>query len=142
MKMKSVKIVLAIAVTFFVFGTPLYAQGTDSRIGSIARERNEHAAAPATSISKEEAQKKYPARGGAYAVAQRDSHDPSGVVILCKAVSRHTSRLRSALPEWQIDAQQLCLRVVDSLNDGPFDENKCSSDSFRNFAECSFSELV
>ncbi len=57
MKMKSVKIVLAIAVTFFVFGTPLYAQGTDSRIGSIARERNEHAAAPATAISKEEAQK-------------------------------------------------------------------------------------
>ena len=81
MKMKSVKIVLAIAVTFFVFGTPLYAQGTDSRIGSIARERNEHAAAPATAISKEEAQKKYPARGSAYAVAQRDSHDPSGVVI-------------------------------------------------------------
>ena len=80
MKMKSVKIVLAIAVTFFVLGTPLYAQGTDSRIGSIARERNEHAAAAATAISKEEAQKKYPARG-AYPVAQRDSHDPSGVVI-------------------------------------------------------------
>ena len=81
MKMKCLKIVLAIVVTLFVLGTPLYAQGTDSRIGSIARERNEHAAAPATSISKEEAQKKYPARGGAYAVAQRDSHDPSGVVI-------------------------------------------------------------
>jgi hypothetical protein len=81
MKMKCLKIVLAIAVTFFVFGTPLYAQGTDSRIGSIARERNEHAAAPATAISKEEAQKKYPPRGGSgYPSAQRDPKDPSGVV--------------------------------------------------------------
>ena len=81
MKMKCLKIVLAIAVTFFVLGTPLYAQGTDSRIGSIARERNEHAAAAATAISKADAEKKYPSRGGAYPIAQRDSHDPSGVVI-------------------------------------------------------------
>jgi hypothetical protein len=81
MKMKCLKIVLAIVVTLFVLGTPLYAQGTDSRIGSIARERQEKAAASATAISKEEAQKKYPARGGAYPPAQRDPHDPSGVVI-------------------------------------------------------------
>ena len=78
--MKSLKILLAIAVTFFVLGTPLYAQGTDSRIGSIARERGEHAAMEAKAISKEEAQKKYPSRGGAYPVGQRDSHDPSGVI--------------------------------------------------------------
>jgi len=81
MKMKCLKIVLAIAVTLFVLGIPLYAQGTDSRIGSIARERQEKAAATATAISKEEAQKKYPARGGVYPAAQRDPHDPSGVVI-------------------------------------------------------------
>jgi len=81
MKIKCLKIVLAIAGTLFVLGTPLYAQGTDSRIGSIARERQEKAAATATAISKEEAQKKYPARGGAYPAAQRDPHDPSGVVI-------------------------------------------------------------
>ena len=80
MKMKSVKIVLAIAVTLFVLGTPLYAQGTDSRIGSIARERQEKAAATATAISKEEAQKKYPMKGNSYPVASRDPHDPSGVV--------------------------------------------------------------
>jgi hypothetical protein len=81
MKMKCLKIVLAIVVTLFVLGTPLYAQGTDSRIGSIARERQEKAAASATAISKEDAQKKYPARGGAYPPATRDPHDPSGVVI-------------------------------------------------------------
>ena len=80
MKMKCLKIVLAIAVTLFVLDTSLYAQGTDSRIGSIARERNEHAAATATAISKEEAQKKYPPRGVGYPVAQRDPKDPSGVV--------------------------------------------------------------
>ena len=43
MKMKSLKILWAITIALFVLGTPLYAQGTDSRIGSIARERNEHA---------------------------------------------------------------------------------------------------
>jgi|SRR5215471_8115994 len=80
MKMKCLKIVLAITVTLFVLGTPLYAQ-TDSRIGSIARERNEHAAAPATAISKADAEKKYPSRGGGYPAGQRDSHDPSGVVL-------------------------------------------------------------
>jgi hypothetical protein len=81
MKKKCLKIVLAIAVTLFVLGTPLYAQGTDSRIGSIARERNEHAAAPATAISKADAEKKYPPRGGSYPPATRDPKDPSGVVM-------------------------------------------------------------
>jgi hypothetical protein len=82
MKMKCLKIVLAITVTLFVLGTPLYAQGTDSRIGSIARERQEKSAAIATAISKEEAQKKYPPRGGSgYPTATRDPHDPSGVVL-------------------------------------------------------------
>jgi len=80
MNMKSLKILLAIAITFFVLGAPLYAQGTDSRIGSIARERGEKAAMEAKAISKADAEKKYPSRGGAYPVGQRDPHDPSGVI--------------------------------------------------------------
>ena len=74
MKMKSLSILSAITVTSFVFGTPLYAQGTDSRIGSIKRERGEHAAVEAKAISKADAEKKYP-------VGQRDAHDAVGVVI-------------------------------------------------------------
>jgi hypothetical protein len=81
MKMKSLKILLAISVASGVLGTAVYAQGTDSRIGSIARERGEKGAIEATAISKADAEKKYPIKGGAYPVAQRDAHDPSGVVI-------------------------------------------------------------
>ena len=44
MKMKSLKILSAITIALFVLGTTLYAQGTDSRIGSIARERVDHGA--------------------------------------------------------------------------------------------------
>jgi len=81
MKMKSLKILLAIKSGLFVLGAPLYAQGTDSRIGSIARERGEHAATEAKTIAKADAEKKYPIKGGAYAVGQRDPHDPSGIVV-------------------------------------------------------------
>ena len=80
MKKTSVNIISGVVAGLFVLGTTVYAQGTDSRIGSIARERGEHAAIQATTISKEEAQKKYPPRGGCYPTAQRDPHDPSGVV--------------------------------------------------------------
>jgi hypothetical protein len=80
MKMKSLRILSAITIALFVLGTTLYAQGTDSRIGSIARERGEHAAIEAKAISKAEAEKKYPAKGGGYPTATRDPHDPSGVV--------------------------------------------------------------
>ena len=80
MKNTSLKIISGIVGGLFVLGTTVYAQGTDSRIGSIARERGEHEAIPAEAISKEEAQKKYPSRGGSYPAAQRDPHDPSGVV--------------------------------------------------------------
>ena len=80
MKMKSLKILSAITIALFVLGTPVYAQGTDSRIGSIARERGEKGATEATAISKADADKKYPVKGGAYPVGQRDAHDPSGVV--------------------------------------------------------------
>jgi hypothetical protein len=80
MKKTSLKIISGAVAGLFVLGTTVYAQGTDSRIGSIARERGEHEALPAQAISKEEAQKKYPPRNGGYPAAQRDPHDPSGVV--------------------------------------------------------------
>ena len=81
MKMKSLKILSAITIALFVLGTAVYAQGTDSRIGSIARERQEKQATEAKAISKADAEKQYPAKGGAYPVGQRDAHDPSGVVV-------------------------------------------------------------
>jgi hypothetical protein len=81
MKMKALKILSAITIALAVFGTTLYAQGTDTRIGSIARERGEKGAAEAKAITKAEADKKYPVKGGAYPVGQRDAHDPSGIVV-------------------------------------------------------------
>jgi hypothetical protein len=78
--MKSVKILLAIVAGSFLLGTPLYAQFSDSRIGSIGHERQEKQATEAKAITKAEADKKYPAKGGAYPTGQRDPHDPSGVV--------------------------------------------------------------
>jgi len=80
MKNKSLKILSAITIALAVLGTTVYAQGTDSRIGSIARERQEKAAIQATPITKAEAQKKYPLKSGTYPPATRDAHDPSGVV--------------------------------------------------------------
>ena len=81
MKMKSLKILSAGAIALAVLGTTTYAQGTDSRIGSIAREREQKGATEATTISKADAEKKYPVKGGAYPVGQRDAHDASGIVV-------------------------------------------------------------
>jgi hypothetical protein len=82
MKTKSLKIISAIVIAFFALGTTVFAQGTDSRIGSIARERVEHGATEAKGITKAEAEKKYPPpRGGSYPSGSRDAHDPSGVVV-------------------------------------------------------------
>jgi len=78
--MKKTSIILGVVAGLFMLGSSVHAQGTDSRIGSIARERGEHAAIEAKAISKEEAQKKYPAKGGGYPTATRDPHDPTGVV--------------------------------------------------------------
>jgi hypothetical protein len=80
MKNKSLKILSVIAIASALLGTSLYAQGTDSRIGSIARERQEKQAIPATPITQAEAAKKYPSKGGTYPVGQRDAHDASGIV--------------------------------------------------------------
>jgi hypothetical protein len=81
MKKKSLKILSAITIALAVVATTVYAQGTDSRIGSIARERGEKQATEATAITKADAEKKYPIKGGAYPVGQRDPHDPSGIVV-------------------------------------------------------------
>jgi hypothetical protein len=80
MKNKSIKILSAITIALGVLGTNLYAQGTDSRIGSIARERQEKQAIEATALTKAEAEKKYPPKSGTYPPGTRDAHDPSGVV--------------------------------------------------------------
>ena len=84
MKTKSVNIVSTLVIGVFVLGTTLYAQqgghATDSRIGSIGRERQEKQAIEAKAITKAEADKKYPVKGGAYPTGERDPHDPSGVV--------------------------------------------------------------
>ena len=79
MKADSLKILSAITVALFVLGTTLYAQGTDSRIGSI---KHEAGVTQATAITKAEAEKKYPPpHGGSYPPGTRDAHDPSGVVV-------------------------------------------------------------
>lgn len=78
--MKSVKILLAIVAGSFLLGTPLYAQFSDSRIGSVGRERQDKQAIEAKPITLAEAQKKYPMKGGAYPTGERNPHDPSGVV--------------------------------------------------------------
>jgi len=84
MKTNLVKIISAVVVGLFALGTTLYAQqgghGTDSRIGSIGRERQENSAVEAKAITKAEADKKYPVKGGAYPPGQRDPTDKSGVV--------------------------------------------------------------
>ena len=80
MKIKSLKIVSTLVIGVFLLGTNLYAQGTDSRIGSIARERGEKGAIEATPLTKAEADKKYPSKTKTYPAGIRDAHDPSGVV--------------------------------------------------------------
>ena len=80
MKMKSLKILLAIVAGSFLLGTPLYAQFSDSRIGSIRHDKSDKQAAEAKPITKADAEKKYPMKGGAYPTGDRDPKDPSGVV--------------------------------------------------------------
>ena len=80
MKMKSLKILPAITIALGVLSTSLYAQGTDSRIGSIARERGEKAALEGTPITKSDAEKKYPPPAGGYPAGQRDPHESSGLM--------------------------------------------------------------
>src|SRR6266699_7021284 len=84
MKTNLVKIISAVVAGLFGLGTTLFAQGgahgTDSRIGSIGRERQEKQAIEAKAITKAEADKKYPMKGGTYPLGKRDPTAPSGVV--------------------------------------------------------------
>ena len=80
MKYTSLKILSAITIALAGLGTSLYAQGTDSRIGSIQHARVEHGAIEATPLTKAEAEKKYPSKSGGYPLGTRDAHDASGVV--------------------------------------------------------------
>ena len=76
MKANCLKIISAIVTTLFLVGSTLHGQATDTRIGSIGQR-----AIDAKPITKEEAEKKYPApHGSGYPPATRDPHDPSGYV--------------------------------------------------------------
>lgn len=67
---------IALAVTtLFVLGTMAYAQQRDA-----FDTRTSHPVMEATAITKEDAQKKYPSKNGAYPLGNRSPHDASGVV--------------------------------------------------------------
>jgi hypothetical protein len=75
MKMKSLNIVSALVIGALSLGTTAYAQQRDA-----IDTRTSHPVMEATAITKEDAQKKYPAKNGAYPPANRNPHDESGVV--------------------------------------------------------------
>jgi hypothetical protein len=76
MKTKSLKVISLVIAGLVMLGCQVYAQqgaqGTDSRTSRPPLD--------GTAITKEEAQKKYPAPGGNYPAGNRDPHDPSGIV--------------------------------------------------------------
>jgi len=72
MKTNSLKIMSSVVVGLFVLGTSVYAQGVDSRTTRPVIEGK--------AITKAEAEKKYPPPSSGYPNADRDPHDPSGVV--------------------------------------------------------------
>ena len=77
MKANSLKILSAVATGLFVLSTTLYGQmsgrdATDSR--------TTHPVMTATGITKADADKKYPPRGGHYPLGNRNPSYPSGVV--------------------------------------------------------------
>jgi hypothetical protein len=75
MKTKSLKIISAVILGLFVLSTTVTAQGP---LGAGAT----HNVIDGKAITKGEAEKKYPpSKGGGYPTAERDPHDPSGVVV-------------------------------------------------------------
>jgi hypothetical protein len=74
MKTKS-KIIWALVFGMFVLGTTAYAQNRDATDTRTSRPVME-----GTAITKEDAQKKYPPKGNAYPIGNRNPHDESGVV--------------------------------------------------------------
>jgi len=77
MKANPLKIITAVVVSLFVLGTALYGQmsGRDP-----VDSRTSHPVMTATAITKADADKKYPPRGGTYPRGNRNPHDPSGYV--------------------------------------------------------------
>ena len=69
------KTIAALVTGLLVLGKTTYAQQRDA-----IDTRTSHPVMEATAITKEEAQKKYPAKGGTYPLANRNPHDESGVV--------------------------------------------------------------
>ena len=76
MKANSLKILSAVVTGLFVLGTTLYAQGGRDAVDS----RTSHPVMTATAITKADAEKQYPAKGGQYPRGNRSPHDASGVV--------------------------------------------------------------
>jgi hypothetical protein len=77
MKTKSLKIISAIVIAFFVLGTTVYAQHSQAGVDS-GRTRP---VIEGKAISKPEAEKKYPPpKGGQYPIGERDPHDAPFVV--------------------------------------------------------------
>ena len=69
MKNKFMQAIAPLAIGLFVLGTTTYGQqrdATDTRIS--------HPVMEATAITKEDAQKKYPPKGGAYPPGNRNPH--------------------------------------------------------------------
>jgi hypothetical protein len=75
MKANSLKILAAAVSGIFVLGTTVYAQQRDAIDTRTSRPVME-----GTAITKEEAQKKYPPKGGGFPLGNRNPHDESGVV--------------------------------------------------------------
>jgi hypothetical protein len=75
MKANSLKILSVVVTGLFVLGTTVYAQQRDA-----IDTKTSHPVMTATAITKADADKKYPARGGSYPRANRNPHDASGVV--------------------------------------------------------------
>jgi hypothetical protein len=75
MKTKSMKTIAAVVTGLFLLGTTAYAQQRDA-----LDTRTSHPVIQATAITKEDAQKKYPPKNGAYPLGNRNPHDASGIV--------------------------------------------------------------
>jgi hypothetical protein len=76
MKANSLKILSAVVTALFVLSMTLYAQGGRDAVDS----RTSHPPMTATAITKADADKQYPPKGGHYPPGTRSPHDPSGVV--------------------------------------------------------------
>ena len=76
MKTQFMKTIVAIVTGLFLLGTTAYAQGGRDAFDT----RTSHPVMDATAITKEDAQKKYPPKNGAYPSGNRNPHDASGIV--------------------------------------------------------------